>query len=185
MNLVCCQNIEAIFVIKSDAGVVAYSGTDGSVHCFQVLSLSSRRLKSMKTFLYWWWSLESFSKSWSRKFIHYMWICLQCMIHPSKLANICVILSNICFWIMKEVRLTSVACLCVAANRESHNQRRRAISKTSLSLWSICCWLRARIHLHMLPKFGNCTQEAEILYRASTSFQARICSSKEQSIEGK
>lgn len=43
MNLVCCQNIEALFVIKSDAGVVAYCGTDGGVHCFQVLSLSSRR----------------------------------------------------------------------------------------------------------------------------------------------
>lgn len=184
MNLVCFQNIEALLVINSDAGVVAYSGTDGGVHCFQVLSLSSWRLKSMKIFLHCWWSLESFSKSWSRKFIHFMCICLHFVMHPSKLANICVILSHIHFWIMKVVRLTTVACLCVAANRESHNQRRGAISKTSLSLWSICCWLRARIHLHMLPKFGNCTQEAGILYRASTSFQARICSPTEQSIEG-
>lgn len=50
----CFQNFEALLVINSDAGVVAYSGTDGGVHCFQVLSLSSRRLKSMKTFLQCW-----------------------------------------------------------------------------------------------------------------------------------
>lgn len=63
MNLVCCQNIEAIFVINSDAGVVAYSGTDGGVHCFQVLSLSSRRLKSMKTFSVLMMKFRIFSKS--------------------------------------------------------------------------------------------------------------------------
>lgn len=51
MNLVCFQNIEALLVINSDAGVVAYSGTDGAVHCFQVLSLFLQSLKSMKTFL--------------------------------------------------------------------------------------------------------------------------------------